>query len=63
MMEKTNTQKLIDSYRPPKWCSYPYTRDPLGYCWSWAYHQDGDPGFIKARDGFCRGCEMNKDES
>lgn len=61
-MDKQSYKHKIETlYTPPKWCKYPYEPDPLGYCWSWALHQDGDARFKDARDGFCLGCEFNVD--
>lgn len=60
----SETKADFSQYSPPKWCAYPFENDPLGYCWSWANHIDGQrKEFEKARDGFCKGCELNKDES
>jgi len=35
----------INSYKnPDKRCTYPFTCDPLGYCWAYAHHVDGRDG-------------------
>ncbi len=35
-----------DKYRnPDPRCRYPFTPEPLGYCWSYANHVDGTKGF------------------
>lgn len=36
-------------------CHYPFTPDPLGYCWSFANHVDGDSRF-KNIQRICSGC-------
>lgn len=38
-------------------CTYPFEPDPLGYCWSYAHHTDGNPAF-KNMKKICEGCEL-----
>ena len=39
VMEK---ESPYDKYRnPDPRCRYPFTPDPVGYCWSYAHHVDG----------------------
>ncbi len=42
-------------------CTQPYSPAALDYCWSYAHHVDGSPGYadLKAR---CHGCEFWKPE-
>jgi len=48
-------KKRIEKYEnPDPRCTYPFTPDPLGYCWGYACHVDGDPQF---KDFNCEGCE------
>ena len=35
-------------------CTYPFSDDPLGYCWGYANFIDGDKAF---KDFTCDGCE------
>ena len=46
----------INSYKnPDPRCTYPFTCDPLGYCWGYANHIDKTPGFEKLN---CKDCEL-----
>ncbi len=54
----------IKYQNPDKRCTHPPVRDekkktwsPAGYCWSYAYHIDGDPKFKNIKS-ICRGCEL-----
>lgn len=49
---------------PDKRCSHPPVRDtkkktwsPVGYCWSYASHVDGDKRFKNMKE-ICRGCDL-----
>ena len=44
---------------PDKRCTYPFSPDPLGYCWSYAEYVDGNSGKKTSDDmkKICRGCE------
>ncbi len=47
----------INSYNnPDKQCTYPFTCDPLGYCWSFAHHIEGTEGYENMAE-ICPGCE------
>lgn len=48
-------------------CGYPFTMDPLGYCWSYATHVDVMAGRTEDADGrwrdmesICSGCDLWK---
>ena len=52
------TKEIVLTYRnPDKRCTYPFTPDPLGYCWSYANHVDGTERF-EDMDKICPGCEF-----
>jgi hypothetical protein len=38
-------------------CDYPFTPDPVGYCWTFAHHIDGTEGFEDLQSK-CKGCEF-----
>ena len=40
-------------------CDYPFSNEPLGYCWGYAHHVDGTVGF-KNLDKLCSKCEFKK---
>ena len=47
----------IQKYKnPDSRCRYPFTPDPIGYCWSYANHVDGTKGF-EDMDKICPGCD------
>ena len=55
---KEECEAKINSYRnPDKRCTYPFTCDPVGYCWSYATHVDGNEKY-KDIESICKGCEM-----
>ena len=57
---KLALRELFNRYKnPDPRCEYPFTPDPVGYCWSYANHVDGDPQF-KNLDAICKGCECFK---
>ncbi|GEM_PF-2912563 len=57
--KKVITKKDILKYKPPEWCDYPFTPDPMGYCWSWAQHIDGTHEFKNIKNICkCRPCEF-----
>ena len=57
---KEEVRARIMSYKnPDKRCTYPFTCDPLGYCWSYANYVDGDERF-KDIEAICKNCEMWK---
>ena len=48
---------VIRKYKnPDSRCQYPFTPDPLGYCWSYANHVDGTEGFEDMAK-ICPGCD------
>ncbi len=54
-------QAKINTYNnPDKRCTYPFTCDPLGYCWSFALHVDGSKGY-EDMSKICPGCECWKE--
>jgi hypothetical protein len=44
---------------PDPRCTYPFDCSPLGYCWSFAYHIDGDTKYDDMTK-ICPGCECWK---
>ena len=55
---KEEAIKKINSYKnPDKRCSYPFTCDPLGYCWSYAHYVDGNEKFKNIKN-ICKNCEF-----
>jgi len=40
-------------------CTYPFTPDPAGYCWSYAHHVDGTKGYEKMKK-ICPNCDLFK---
>lgn len=38
-------------------CDYPFTPDPLGYCWGYANNVDENKTKEEC-DKYCKGCEM-----
>jgi len=44
---------------PDRRCTYPFTPDPVGYCWTYAHHVDGTPGFENPE---CVGCECFEED-
>ena len=57
------TKEQIMKYKnPDKRCKYPFTCDPLGYCWSYAHHVDGTPSF-ENMDSICPSCELWNNET
>ena len=49
-------QRILSYKNPDPHCRYPYTPDPLGYCWSFAHHVDGTPGW-EDMGKICHGCD------
>lgn len=53
--------KINDTYKkyrnPDKRCKYPFTAEPLGYCWSYANHVDGDEKF-QDMEAICKTCDL-----
>ena len=49
---RINTYKNED-----KRCTYPFECSPLGYCWSYAHHVDGNPKFADI-ESICKDCEF-----
>lgn len=50
----------INDYKnPDPSCTYPFTPDPLGYCWSYANHVDGTLGYEDVEE-MCSDCEFWK---
>lgn len=46
-----------EKYRnPDPRCTYPFTPDPVGYCWGYACHVDGNEKFADMMSR-CVGCE------
>lgn len=45
---------------PDRRCCYPFTNDPIGYCWSFACHVDGDPRWADM-EMICTNCELWRD--
>jgi hypothetical protein len=41
---------------PDRRCFYPFSNDPVGYCWSFAHHVDGTPRFADIKS-ICASCE------
>jgi hypothetical protein len=41
---------------PDPRCEYPYDPSPVGYCWSYANHVDGEDKFADMT-AICPGCE------
>jgi hypothetical protein len=57
---KTKEERIakINSYRnPDSRCTYPFTCDPLGYCWSFAHHVDGTEGY-EDMEKICPRCDL-----
>jgi len=55
--------KDLEKYRnPDRRCTYPFTPDPVGYCWSYACHVDGESRFEDMLK-ICAGCECWKDDA
>lgn len=53
----------INTYRnPDPRCTYPFTCDPLGYCWSYANYVDGTEKF-EDMSIICPGCDCWKEMS
>jgi hypothetical protein len=50
--------QMFEKYRN-KNCNYPFSNEPLGYCWGYAHHIDGTAGF-KNLDNLCTKCEFKK---
>lgn len=42
-------------------CTYPFTPDPLGYCWSFAHHIDKTKGY-EDMEKICKNCECWKEK-
>jgi acetyl-CoA carboxylase alpha subunit len=56
----TRACEHFEKYRnPSRHCRYPFTPDPVGYCWSYACHVDGDAKFADIK-AICTGCELHK---
>jgi len=53
--------KIMTYRNPDARCTYPFTPDPVGYCWAYAHHVDGNPKFADM-DKICPGCECWKKE-
>lgn len=54
---KEECEAKINSYKnPDPRCTYPFTCDPLGYCWSFALHIDGNENY-KNMEEHCKHCE------
>jgi hypothetical protein len=55
------TKEMIMSYEntDPR-CTYPFTPDPLGYCWSFAHHIDKTKGYEDIEE-ICKNCECWKE--
>ena len=50
----------VEKYRnPDPRCKYPFEPKFAGYCWGYANHVDGEPGFEKFT---CEGCDMWQDK-
>ena len=45
---------------PDQRCRYPFTPDPVGYCWGYALHIDGTPGY-EDMGSHCPQCEFWKE--
>lgn len=59
---KAEARARINSYKnPDKRCTYPFTCEVLGYCWSFAHHIDKTPGYENI-EAICKGCEYWKEE-
>ena len=56
-MKKTKYDKY---HNPDRRCTYPFTPDIFGYCWSYANYVDGTKGFQDIEKN-CKGCEMWKE--
>lgn len=54
------TPLVFEKYRnPDPRCTYPFTPEPCGYCWSYANHVDGDKAF-KDMSTICPTCDLFK---
>lgn len=47
---------------PDKRCTYPFTPDIAGYCWSYAHHIDGTKGWENI-ENICLKCEYWKENN
>ena len=57
---REEAETRINSYKnPDPRCTYPFTCDPLGYCFSYAHHIDGTKGFEDMQKR-CTNCECWK---
>jgi hypothetical protein len=56
-------KKLIASKynNPDPNCGHPFVpeNEPIAYCWSYASHVDGTPGY-EDMESICKNCEMHK---
>lgn len=58
MTKGKKSQRGFTKYRKKKHCRYPFSPEPLGYCWSYANAVDegiADEEFEKAT---CNGCKF-----
>jgi hypothetical protein len=55
-MDKGISDNIYSKYRnPDPRCGYPFTPEPLDYCWSWANRVDRHK---TANCDGCKGCDM-----
>jgi hypothetical protein len=55
-------RQILSYKNPDPQCHYPFEPNPVGYCWSYAHHVDGTPGF-EEMSKICPGCDMFKKAS
>jgi hypothetical protein len=54
---KEECEARINTYRnPDSRCTYPFTCEPLGYCWSYAHHVDGTKSY-EDMSKICPSCD------
>ena len=51
---------MVHKYDNPPNCNHPPARG-IDYCWSYAHHIDGNPGYENVAQ-LCQGCEFQRDD-
>lgn len=52
----------FEKYRKPEKCSYPWSPEPLGYCWGYAENKDAGMTDEEIEKELCEGCEYKEEE-